>query len=569
MSRPIIRVLSFPFAGMLTWTLAAVGVAADNPAVQHDVVSSRGVVVSVSREASDVGAEVLRRGGHAVDAAVATAFALAVTHPAAGNIGGGGFMMVHDVCRRDVVCVEYRETAPCASTREIFSKLNASSRGHLSAGVPGTVHGLALAHEGFGRCPWSSLVEPAVTLAADGFPIDNSLANSLNGWLKGLDKFPEAHRVYSKPDGTPWQAGDRLVQPDLAKTLRQIADCGPDAFYHGAIADQIVAEMQAGGGLISKADLACYRAHLRWPIHGTYRGYDVFGPPPPSSGGTALVQMLNVLEQFDLAKMNRDSAETTHLFAEAMRRAYFDRARYAGDPAFTQVPVGRLTSKAYARELAAGIDLQRATRSDQIGAELLTKAEGESTTHFSVVDAAGNAVANTYTLQDSYGSKVVVRGAGFLLNNEMTDFNLEPGVTDRDGRIGTPANLVEPGKRMLSSQTPTIVMKDGRVVLVTGSPGGRTIINTVLGVVTNVIDFGMTVRDAVNAPRLHHQWLPDVIKSETGRVSSDVRQQLESLGHRLEESKKQGDAHSIWINPATGVRHGAADKRISGHAAAQ
>ncbi|MBI5761750.1 MAG: gamma-glutamyltransferase [Planctomycetales bacterium] len=569
MNRPTARLSSCLVACLLIWTPAVVVAAADKPAAQHDVTSSRGVVVSVSREASEVGIEVLRRGGHAVDAAVATAFALAVTHPAAGNIGGGGFMMVHDTSRCTTVCVEYRETAPSAATKEIYSKLNGTSRGHLSAGVPGTVRGLALGHEQFGRCCWRDLVEPAVKLAANGFSIDEPLAKSLNGWIKRLDPYPEARRVYSKPDGSPWQAGDRLVQPELAKTLQLIADGGPNAFYCGPIADQIVAEMQAGGGLISKADLACYRANVRRPIHGTYRGYDVFAPPPPSSGGIALVQMLNILEQFDLATLKRDSAEGTHLFIESMRRAYFDRARYIGDPAFTDVPVERLTSKSYARELAAGIDRQRATRSDELGRELLTATEGPSTTHFSVVDADGNAVANTYTLQDSYGSHVVVRGAGFLLNNEMTDFNLQPGVTDRDGRIGTAANLVEPGKRMLSSQTPTLVMKDGRMVLVTGTPGGRTIINTVLNVVTNVIDFGMTVRQAVDAPRLHHQWLPDVAKLEPGRVSSDTHRELESRGHKLDDKHKQGDAHSIWIDPATGLRHGAADKRISGHAVAE
>jgi gamma-glutamyltranspeptidase/glutathione hydrolase len=585
MNRPTLRLSSCLIAGLLMWKLAVVGRAADKPAVQHDVTSSRGVVVSVSREASEVGIEVLRRGGHAVDAAVATAFALAVTHPAAGNIGGGGFMMVHDTSRCTTVCVEYRETAPGAATRDIYSKLNGTSRGHLSASVPGTVRGMALGHEQFGRCCWRDLVEPAVALAANGFSIDEPLAKSLNGWIKRLDPYPEARRVYSKPDGAPWQAGDRLVQPELAKTLRLIADGGPNAFYCGPIADQIVAEMQAGGGLISKADLACYRANLRRPIHGTYRGYDVFAPPPPSSGGIALVQMLNILEQFDLSagravapsppapprrgEGGRGSAETTHLFIEAMRRAYFDRARYIGDPAFTGVPVDRLTSKSYARELAAGLDRQRATRSDELGRELLTPTEGPSTTHFSVVDADGNAVANTYTLQDSYGSHVVVRGTGFLLNNEMTDFNLQPGMTDRNGRIGTAANLVEPGKRMLSSQTPTLVMKEGRVVLVTGTPGGRTIINTVLGVVTNVIDFGMTVRQAVDAPRLHHQWLPDVAKLEPGRVSSDTHRELESRGHKLDDKHKQGDAHSIWIDPGTGLRHGAADKRISGHAVAE
>jgi gamma-glutamyltranspeptidase/glutathione hydrolase len=307
---------------------------------------------------------------------------------------------------------------------------------------------------------------------------------------------------------------------------------------------------------------------VRRPIHGTYRGHDIFAPPAPSSGGIALVEMLNILEQFDLAGQGHESRATVHQFAEAMRRAYFDRATHVGDPAFTDVPVARLTSKAYARELAADISAAaRARPSEQLGKDVLVSAEGESTTHFSIVDSEGNAVANTYTLQDSYGSYVVVRGAGFLLNNEMTDFNLQPGVTDRRGRIGTPPNVVAPHKRMLSSQTPTIVLRDGKVLLVTGTPGGRTIINTVLGVVTNVIDFGMTVRQAVDAPRLHHQWLPDVVKLEPFRVSDDTRRELEARGHKLDDKHQQGDAHSIWIDPATKLRHAAADKRVSGHAA--
>jgi gamma-glutamyltranspeptidase/glutathione hydrolase len=358
------------------------------------------------------------------------------------------------------------------------------------------------------------------------------------------------------------------VQPDLARTLRIIADCGPDAFYCGPIADQIVAEMRAGGGLITKDDLAAYRANVRRPIHGTYRGHDIFAPPPPSSGGIALVEMLNVLENFDLAGPGHQSAATIHLFTEAMRRAYFDRAKRLGDPAFTDVPVARLTSKAYARELAAEISAtNRATPSEKLGKDVLASAEGENTTHFSIVDSEGNAVANTYTLQDSYGSYVVVRGAGFLLNNEMTDFNLQPGVTDRRGRIGTPPNIVAPHKRMLSSQTPTIVLRDGQVLLVTGTPGGRTIINTVLGVVTNVIDFKMPIREAVDAPRMHHQWMPDVLRIEPGRATDDARRELESMGHKIESIGRQGDAHSIWIDPTTGLRHGAADRRLSGKAA--
>jgi gamma-glutamyltranspeptidase/glutathione hydrolase len=407
-----------------------------------------------------------------------------------------------------------------------------------------------------------------VRLGRDGFAIDAHLARSLNGWLRTAKDYDEVQRVFAKSDGSAWQPGDRLVQPDLARTLRLIAECGPDAFYCGPIADQIVAEMRAGGGLITKEDLAAYRANTRRPIHGTYRAHAIFAPPPPSSGGIALVEMLNILENFDLPDQGRDSAVTVHQMTEAMRRGYFDRAKYVGDPTFTGVPVAHLTSKAYARELAAEISVTaRATSSEKLGHGMLTAAEGESTTHFSIVDSEGNAVANTYTLQDSYGSFVVVRGAGFLLNNEMTDFNLQPGVTDRRGRIGTPPNVVAPHKRMLSSQTPTIVLRDGKVLLVTGTPGGRTIINTVLGVVTNVVDFNMPIREAVDAPRMHHQWMPDVLRVEPGRVSDDARRELEAMGHKIESIGRQGDAHSIWIDPATGLRHGAADRRLSGKAA--
>ncbi len=534
----------------------------------HDVIAKNGVVVSVEANASDAGLEVLKRGGNAVDAAVATAFVLAVTHPAAGNIGGGGFMMVHLAKTGETRCVEYRETAPAAVTTEALARLNDTSRGHLSAGVPGTVRGLALAHEKFGSRTWRELVEPAARLAADGFAIDAHLARSLNGWLSAAKDYDEAQRVFRKPDGSPWTEGDRLVQTDLARTLRLIAEHGPDAFYTGPIADQIVADMRAGDGLITKEDLAAYRANVRRPIHGTYRGHEVFAPSPPSSGGIALVEMLNILETVDPSKHGRDAASTVHQFTEAMRRAYFDRAVHVGDPAFTDVPVDRLTSKAYARELAASILARdRATPSDELGKNVLTAGEGENTTHFSIVDSAGNAVANTYTLQDSYGSYVVVRGAGFLLNNEMTDFNLQPGVTDRRGRIGTPPNVVAPHKRMLSSQTPTIVLRDGKPLVVTGSPGGRTIPNTVLGVVTNVVDFKMSIRDAVDAPRMHHQWMPDVLRVEPNRMSAETRQQLEMIGHNINAAGRQGDAHSIWIDPVTGLRHGAADKRLSGKAA--
>jgi gamma-glutamyltranspeptidase/glutathione hydrolase len=527
------------------------------------VVAHHGLVVSVSGPASEVGCDVLKKGGNAVDAAVATAFALTVTYPAAGNIGGGGFMMVHPGPGAEPVCVEYRETAPAAASRSMFSAGDSHYTGKV-VGVPGTVRGLALAHERFGKLPWHDLVEPAVRLAEDGFAVDEALAGSLNGIVGQAEEFPELRRVLGKPGGGEWRAGDRLVQRDLAGTLRRIAAEGPDAFYKGPVAEKLVAEVKARGGILTTEDLAGYRAHVRTPVHGTYRGYDVYGPPPPSSGGVCLVEMLNVLETFDLGKRGRWSPETLHLVAEAMRRAYCDRARYLGDPEFTHIP-DRLTQKDYARQLAAGIDPRRATPSVELAKDIPLAREGDSTTHFSVIDGRGMAVANTYTLEHSYGSRIVVPGAGFLLNNEMTDFNWLPGVTTRAGRIGTPPNLVAPGKRMLSSQTPTIVTKGGKVVLVTGSPGSRTIINTVLCVLLNVLEFDMDVRAAVDAPRLHHQWFPDVVRFEGTEQYPEAVAGLRRMGHKV-AGARQGDAHTIWVDPKSGTYYGAADRRISGSA---
>jgi gamma-glutamyltranspeptidase/glutathione hydrolase len=435
---------------------------------------------------------------------------------------------------------------------------------HNVVGVPGTVRGLALAHDRFGKLPWKDLVEPAVRLAEKGFAIDTSLAKSLNEILIKPDGFPELLRVYGKQGGKDkWQAGDMFVQPDLCKTLRLIADLGPDAFYTGPIADQIVAEMKSGAGLITKEDLVKYQAHERKPVHGTYRGYDVYAPPLPSSGGTCLVEMLNILEIFDLHKEGRYSDKTCHLMAEAMQRAYCDRARYLGDDAFVQIPA-KLTSKEYGRELAKGIPLDHATKSEDLANDIPLTKESDNTTHFSVIDRDGMAVSNTYTLEHSYGSKIVVRGAGFLLNNEMSDFNWKPGNTNRKGQIGTPPNQIAPGKRMLSSMTPTIVAKNGKPLLITGSPGSRTIINTVLCITVNVIDFDMDIRTAVDAPRMHHAWFPDEVVME-GDTPLGLRKQMLSLGHML-GGAKQGDAHSIWIDPKTGIYFGAADKRIHGKA---
>jgi gamma-glutamyltranspeptidase/glutathione hydrolase len=523
-----------------------------------------GVVVSVSAEASETGLAILERGGNAVDAAVATAFALAVTFPEAGNIGGGGFMHVAPGPRQTPVVFDYRETAPAAATKTMYLPTD-TVRNHKAVGVPGTVRGLALAHQRFGKLPWKALVAPAVKLAAEGFAINASLAASLQRVLDGSPEFREMRRVLGRPDGAAWKAGDRLAQPELSATLQLIAEQGPAAFYQGPIADQIVAEMRAGGGLISRSDLAGYEAKERVPIHGTYRGYDVYGPPPPSSGGICLIEMLNILENFELRAHERFSAETLHLMAEAMRRAYVDRARHLGDPDFTKIP-RHLIDKAYARELAGTIDPRKATPSAALAKEIPLASESGNTTHFSIIDRNGMAVANTYTLEESYGSRVMVAGAGFLLNNEMGDFNWFPGVTDRRGRIGTEPNQVAPGKRMLSSMTPTLVCRDGRVVLVTGSPGGRTIINTVLCLLVNVLDYELTLQAAVDAPRLHQQWFPDELRFEGLEKYPDAVGQLQGMGHLL-RAAKQGDAHSIQVDPRTGAYVGAADRRISGKVA--
>jgi gamma-glutamyltranspeptidase/glutathione hydrolase len=460
--------------------------------------------------------------------------------------------------------IEYRETAPAAATPTMFGP-DDTCFGHRVVGVPGTVRGMALAHARFGRLPWRDVVLPAARLAAGGFTIDATLAASLNEVLAASSGFRELLRVYGKAGGAPWRPGDRLVQVDLAWTLRLIAEEGPDAFYEGAIAERIVAEMREGGGLINAADLAGYWADVDVPVRCTYRGWDVHAPPPPSSGGVCLAQMLNVLERFDLRERGRWTAATLHLMIEAMRRAHADRARHLGDPDFVPVP-GHLTSKEYARELARGIDPFRATPSEELGADVLLAPEGDSTTHFSVIDSRGMAVANTYTLERHWGSRVVAQGTGILLNDEMIDFNWRPGVTDRSGSIGTEANQIAPGKRMLSSQTPTVVSRGGRAVLVTGSPGGRTITNTVLCVLINALDFGMDVQAAVDAPRLHHQWFPDVAWFEGVLAHPAAVRQLRRMGHDVREVR-QGDAHTIGVDQGTGGYLGAADRRVSGKAA--
>lgn len=525
----------------------------------------QGVVVSVNGPASDVGLATLRRGGNAVDSAVATAFALAVTHPAAGNIGGGGYMLVSPAGAEPVV-FDFREVAPAAATRDMFVRPSDRTP-HRRVGVPGTVRGLALAHVRLGVLPWRELVTPAVELAAQGFLLDAATAKSLNELLTDSDpkQFAELHRVFSPADGRKWQAGDRLMQPDLARTLQNIADHGADGFYLGRVAEQFVAEMQRGKGLITAADLAAYRPLTRKPLRGSYRGFEVIAVPPSSSGGTTLIEALNILECFELTP-DRNATENVHRTIEAARRAYRDRARYLGDPEATTLP-DFLTDKAYARKLAATIT-EKATPSRELAGDIKLSTESEHTTQLSVVGKDRTAVSLTYTLENSYGSRVVVADAGFLLNDEMNDFAWLPGVTDTAGRIGSEANLVRPGRRMLSSMCPTILARDGKPILVTGSPGGRTIINTVLGVIMNVVDYKLDVRAAVDAPRLHHAWFPDTVRLEPGwaKVAPDLADELRDLGHTLARPDVQGDAHSIWIDP-NGELTGAADRRIHGKAA--
>jgi gamma-glutamyltranspeptidase/glutathione hydrolase len=547
----------------------ALALASPRAAPDLGVPSTTGLVVSVSDYASDIGAAALARGGHAVDAGVATSFALAVTHPAAGNIGGGGFMLVRTP-GGEALAFDYRERAPFAATRDMYLGPDGrivrerTNEGYLAPGVPGSVRGLELAHRRLGRLAWKDLVMPAVLLADRGFVVSESLARGLNAELDDvMGRYPASVAAYGKPGGGAWAAGDRLVLKDLAKTLGAIADGGADAFYTGWIAELIDRDMRANGGLITKADLAAYEAKVREPVRGRYRDYDVLSVPPPSAGGITAIEMLNMLEPFELAKRPRFAPETLHLLAEAARRAYLDRARHLGDPDFTGVPVATLTSKAHARGAAASIDPARASSSLELGRDIVTAParEGGETTHFSVLDRDGMAVACTTTLEFLYGSRVVVSGAGFLLNNEMGDFNRKAGETNTTGDVGTPANLISPGKRMVSSMTPTIVSRNGRLVLVTGTRGGRTIANTVTQIVLSVIEFGMTGREAVDAPRLHHQWMPDRVAVEDGGVPLETVERLQQMGHEVRAERRWGDAHTIWVDPATGTPYGVNDRR--------
>jgi gamma-glutamyltranspeptidase/glutathione hydrolase len=514
--------------------------------------------------------DVIMDGGNAVDAAVATAFALAVTHPAAGNIGGGGFL-VYRRAAGEAVAYDFRETAPAGASPTMFlqdGKYDADRhhRRHLSVGVPGTVAGLHLAWKEQGKLPWPRLLEPAIFLAREGFMVTDGLARSLRQVLPEMKPYPASVAQFSRA-GVPYEAGDLLRQGDLARTLERIADRGREGFYEGETARLIEREMQAHDGLITQADLKAYSPRRREVLRGTYRGYEVLTMPPVSSGGACLLEMLNVLEGYDLAAKGFGSAATVHLITEVMRRAFADRARYLGDPDFNPaMPLARLTSKEYATALRRTIRADRASTSSPQSFEW--PAQSTQTTHLSVVDADRNAVALTYTLEDAYGVKAVVPGAGFLLNNEMGDFNAGPGLTNAEGLIGTPPNLATPGKRMLSNMTPTILVRDGKVFMVIGSPGGRTIINTVLLTTLNVVDFGMNIQEAIDAPRFHHQWLPDVIRYERYGLSPDTLALLTRMGHPAQESERpQGAAQGIVYDAKEDLLEGGADHRAPDSAA--
>ncbi|HYE15250.1 MAG TPA: gamma-glutamyltransferase [Pyrinomonadaceae bacterium] len=569
------RVLNFKFQIRLFLVIAFLiaPLPQARAASREPVRARRGMVASTSKLASQAGVDVLRRGGNAVDAAVAVAFALAVTYPAAGNLGGGGFMMIR---LRDgrTTAIDYREMAPAAAHRnvylddrgELIQGEGSSTLGYRASGVPGTVAGmdLALKKYGSGRFTWAQLVEPARRLAAEGFPLPYGLARSLRT-NKELGIYPETKKVYQN-NGRFWQEGAVWRQPELAATFARIQRRGPREFYEGRTARLVAEDMRRNRGLITLEDMRNYVAKERSPVRGNYRGFEVISMPPPSSGGAVLIEMLNILEGFDLKSLGWSSSERYHLMTEAMRRAFADRAEYMGDADFVDVPVAGLVDKSYAERLRRGIKLDRASTSAEVRAGRPAGAESEETTHFTVVDAEGNCVSNTYTLNDSFGSKVVIRGTGILMNNEMDDFAAKPGTPNIYGLIQGERNAVAPRKRPLSAMTPTFVLrKDGTLWFAVGSPGGPTIINTVLQVITNIVDFEMNIQQAIDAPRIHHQWLPDEVVHEPYGISADTRRALEARGHRLTARPRyMGDAQGIMIEEGTGVRLGASDPRNFG-----
>jgi len=531
-----------------------------------------GMVASTNEVASRVGVDIMKRGGNAVDAAIAVAFALQVTHPAAGNLGGGGFMMIRLKDGR-TTAIDYREMAPAAAHRDVYLDKNGnliegeggSLVGYRAAGVPGTVRGmeLALKKYGSGKLTWAQLVEPARRLAGAGFTVTYELARSLYHEREYLSKYAETKRIYLK-NGQFYKEGELFRQPELAATFARLQRFGPNEFYDGETARLIVADMKRHNGLMTMDDLRGYVAKERAPVRGNYRGYEIISMPPPSSGGAVLIEMLNILEGFDLQKMEASSSDRYHLMAEAMRRAFADRAEYMGDSDFVKVPVPGLIDKSYAATLRTTINTDRASTSAEVRAGRPAGYESDETTHFTVVDAEGNAVSNTYTLNNSYGSAAVAKGTGLLLNDEMDDFAAKPGTPNMYGLIQGERNAVAPKKRPLSAMTPTIVLrKDGSLWFTVGSPGGPTIINTVLCIITNVVDYEMNIQQAIDFPRIHHQWLPDELVGEPFGLSGDTQRALTARGHKLAKLRYLGDAEGIMIEEKTGMRLGATDPRRS------
>ncbi len=526
-------------------------------------IAEKGMVVSAHPLASKIGNEILQQGGNAIDAAIAVQFALAVVYPVAGNIGGGGFMMVH-TSNGKVEALDYREKAPAKAHKDMYLNNDGdviprlSLDGHLAAGVPGTVDGMFKAHERYGRMSMRNLIQPAIELAENGFAVTKKQAKNLNDKRADFIKLNTTQPVFVKE--TPWKAGDLLQQIDLAITLELIRDLGRVGFYEGSTAKKIVAEMKAGNGIISLEDLKNYNAVWRQPITGNYKDYSIISMPPPSSGGIALLQLLKMVEPYDLKGLGFHSKEAMHIMAEAERRVYADRATHLGDSDFVDVPVDELLNKDYLKKRMQNFNAFSATASVDIKAGVFTGNESEETTHFSIVDAEGNAVSVTTTLNAHYGSKTVVSGAGFLLNNEMDDFSSKPGVPNFYGLVGAEANAIAPGKRMLSSMTPTIVLKDGKLFMVVGTPGGSTIITSVFQVFLNVAEYEMSMAEAVNAPRFHHQWLPDQISIERQGFSDELIKQLQNKGHVIKKRDDIGQVDAILVLP-NGKLEGAGDVR--------
>ncbi|ABM25182.1 gamma-glutamyltransferase [Shewanella sp. W3-18-1] len=536
-------------------------------ATAQPVWAKHGMVASQETLASRTGVEILKQGGNAVDAAVAVAFSLAVTLPRAGNIGGGGFMLVHLAKENKTIAIDYREMAPSKAKKDIFLDENGDavqklSREHgLAVGVPGTVMGMSLALEKYGTMSLAQVTAPAIKMAQEGFSVTPDLAQSLAGLKRRMAQWPTTAAIFYKNDGSDYLVGDILKQPELAHSLRLIAEKGTKGFYEGETAVKIVNAVQDAGGIMTLDDLKHYKVVEREPVRGEYRGYQVVSMPPPSSGGVHIIQMLNVLQQFPIDKLGHNTAQTIHLMAETMKYAYSDRSEYLGDPDFYKVPVNALTNADYAQKIASKIAINKTTPSSEIKPGKLAPYESDQTTHFSVVDKWGNAVSNTYTLNFSYGSGLVAKGTGILLNNEMDDFSAKPGVPNGYGLVGGDANAVEGNKRPLSSMSPTIVMKDGKAFLITGSPGGSRIITTTLQIIMNVIDHGLNIAEASYAARVHHQWQPDELRVESS-VNRDTISLLEAKGHKVTVQSAMGSTQSIMVTEQ-GI-FGASDPRHSG-----